>query len=34
MFLKSVEVTDIYGNRTLVSGDEIVKAYEKVVYGS
>lgn len=32
MFLKSVEVTDIYGNRALVSGDEIIKAYEKVVY--
>ena len=32
MFLKSVEVTDVYGNRALVSGDEIVKAYEKVVY--
>lgn len=31
MFLKSIDVTDVYGNKTLVSGEEIVKAYEKVI---
>lgn len=32
MFLKSIEVTDVYGNKVLVSGEEIIRAYEKVVY--
>lgn len=31
MFLKSVTVKDVYGEPVVLSGDEVVKAYEKVI---
>lgn len=31
MFLKSVTVKDVYGEPVVLSGDEVVKAYEEVI---
>lgn len=31
MFLKSIEVKDIYGEPVILGGEEIVRAYEKVI---